>query len=161
MIESVTFWSRGRAENTSFGMSDAVISITCPGQAAACFKGLPETLRLEFYDLIEPIPNVPEYGPDALFTPAQAQKIVDFVSRLHAEPETRRMVVHCEAGIRRSAAVALYVAEVAGCTFANRAEADMANTRVIRMLEECSGRTIPVPPPLDTKGVLILLPSAA
>jgi predicted protein tyrosine phosphatase len=161
VIESVTFVPRWRAEDTVFGSRHAVISITCPGQAPARLQGMSAVLRLEFYDLVEPPPNAPQYGPDTLFSHVHAEAIIDFVRRRHAGPEKRTMVVHCEAGIRRSAAVALYVAEATGCSFANRAQADMANVRVIRMLSECSGIEIPVPPPLNTEGTLILLPSAA
>lgn len=160
MIENVTFWPRWRAEQTRFGPSDSVISITCPGQAPAQLQGMSAVLRLEFYDLEEPVPELPKYGPETLFSPAHAEAIVDFVRRRHSGPEKRTIVVHCEAGIRRSAAVALYVAEATGCAFANRAQADLANTRVIRMLEDYSGKAIPIPPHPETSGSLIFLPGA-
>lgn len=156
MIESVTFWPRWRAEIEVFGAQHGVISITCHDQRPARLQGSPEALRMQFYDLVEPVADSPKYGPESLFTPAQAQDVVDFVRRLHDLPEPITMVVHCEAGVSRSSAVALYVAEATGCVFETREKADLANAWVVHLLAECSGLSIQKPPPLKTDGTILL-----
>jgi predicted protein tyrosine phosphatase len=64
-------------------------------------------LRLVFTDVCGPSP----YAWDALFSPAHAREILDFVA---AWPDVDRIVLHCKAGQSRSPAVALALCELCG-----------------------------------------------
>lgn len=109
--------SRGEMEylQNDVCVPHAIISITNPGSAPAkvkqndCTLGL---LRLEFDDTEEdPLANadmyrrkmyVQAFGKPKVFSRRQAQSISNFVE--HLQPDA--VIVHCEAGISRSAAVA-------------------------------------------------------
>lgn len=49
-----------------------------------------------------------------LFDEDHAKKIIDFVDSVHAKPEQEYLVVHCDAGISRSSAVACYINDYLG-----------------------------------------------
>jgi predicted protein tyrosine phosphatase len=79
-----------------------VVSISDPGSRRPKAKkqsGLRDVLHLTFHDT-EP----PTTASMVLMTPKQAGQIVDFVERHQRDVET--VVVHCEAGMSRSPAVA-------------------------------------------------------
>jgi len=57
-----------------------------------------DTLRLEFFDIDEPIGNLP------MMTEEQAESVVGFIKKW--QDKISLIVVHCEAGIARSAGVA-------------------------------------------------------
>lgn len=87
------------------GMVDlAIISITTPGQAKTSLKpGWGGVLRLEFADVDD--------GEHAMYR-AQAAQIIQFA---HQQVLLGRdIIVHCDAGISRSAAVALFLGNVFG-----------------------------------------------
>ncbi len=71
-----------------------------------------------------------------------AQLIVDFVNKHHNAPEAIRLVVHCQGGISRSAAVAKWVGEIYGVPLPQLGDdghkLDGANLRVLRLLEKAS-----------------------
>jgi predicted protein tyrosine phosphatase len=85
----------------------AVISIREPGSDQPAIprnehcRGI---LRLSFHDVDR------EADGKLLFTAADAREILAFVTRVRPEIET--LVVHCEAGISRSAGVAAALAKV-------------------------------------------------
>lgn len=78
------------------------ISITTPAAKADLRDGWLDVLRLQFHDMdVE--------GPSwSLMTDDQARRVVEFV-RYHRHAD---FVVHCEAGLSRSPAVALAVHEI-------------------------------------------------
>jgi predicted protein tyrosine phosphatase len=94
--------SRLQALKLDLSEPHAVISIREPGSDA---PAIPENgscrgvLRLSFHDV-----DRPEPAKEILFTLEHANEICDFVSRVREEITT--LVVHCEAGISRSAGVA-------------------------------------------------------
>jgi hypothetical protein len=45
-----------------------------------------------------------------LFSTEQAQAVIDFLRLHHAQPKPTHLMIHCEAGISRSAAVAVFSA---------------------------------------------------
>lgn len=96
----------------------AIISITDPDKELVSFapnENRIETLSLQFYDLAD---IKDELSPqdavecvaifrDGLFSDEQAVQIVDFVERV--KDRVKGILVHCEAGVSRSAAVAAVI----------------------------------------------------
>lgn len=136
MICSVDFISQIEAEIHSGAplQSDiALISIATPGARPPTLPHFLERLSLEFDDVED------NQEPWVAFGDEHAKAILEFVARIHSQEKAWRCIVHCKAGISRSAAVALYVAEVTGSQFLRRKEAGEANLRVLRVLDEASG----------------------
>lgn len=108
-IREISFISRERAESLPGGPDTAIISITDPGtppaKLASSFR---KVLRLSFLDAIPADDYIPMPFP-GLFESGMAQEICEFIDALQADPETLHCVVHCEFGISRSAAVALFI----------------------------------------------------
>jgi predicted protein tyrosine phosphatase len=120
LIKSVDFMPRYKAERTRFTGQDAVISITDPGQKEADLKGVGDILRLSFLD--------------ETFTEDHAAAIVVFIDRVRAAKGFRGLHIHCEAGVSRSAAVALFAQTVTGCEFRRRPMARLASHVVLEQL---------------------------
>jgi predicted protein tyrosine phosphatase len=103
-IRSVSFVSRAVACDLSPGPRQAVISITEPGSGPAPLRpGWAAILRLSFHDVDR---NVEGYDP---FSEEMAQVVLEWLDAV--EDEVDAVVVHCVAGISRSAAVARFIAE--------------------------------------------------
>lgn len=131
MLDQTTFLSRAEFECVEPWPGDAAISIGDPGQetpAILARYGEGQTLRLQFLDG-DPV-SLP--GTQVI-TLEQAQAIRDFVHALHASDWGRRLVVHCEGGACRSAAIALYAQAITGCAL-NEREARYANVYVLQQL---------------------------
>lgn len=78
----------------------AIISISTPGHSPAKLYDVP-ALHLVFHDLDSPYHKVP------LFNEEQASQIWTFVSSLK---DIELLIIHCDAGISRSPAVAAAIA---------------------------------------------------
>lgn len=133
----------------------AVISITSPEDPLAAIKdGFHSVLRLQFDDdceesVGERVGAIPDICPDGavrchnLVLPDahHAKVIYDFIRQLHAErgEKTHHLIVHCHAGISRSAAVAQFVAKefFAEIDQANP-DTSGANLRLLRLLNKIS-----------------------
>ncbi|MBC7750766.1 MAG: dual specificity protein phosphatase family protein [Candidatus Saccharibacteria bacterium] len=115
MVKRVTFVSRTKAENT-FDIDDcAVISISEPNSflgLADLRQGWFEVLRMEFDDV-----DLATCGNQSnkFMSIHQARVIAAFVDSV--APEVSLIMVHCKAGISRSAAVAKWIAERYGLPF--------------------------------------------
>ncbi|WP_150126633.1 hypothetical protein [Burkholderia cenocepacia] len=84
-----------------------IISIKTPFAPDANLQaGWAETLRLAFFD--EDAPSGPEVESGTIFAREAANRILDFVD---AHPALDELVVHCDLGISRSAAVAILLGE--------------------------------------------------
>jgi predicted protein tyrosine phosphatase len=106
MLNKVIFVNRNTAENTP-GFEDwALISITELGSTKAnLLDGWYAVHRTEFDDAI------PQHGlskSTILLTEDDAMNIVDFVYSI--APHVKVVLVHCKAGVSRSAAVAKWIA---------------------------------------------------
>ena len=142
MIRSVDFVSQAEAEllpGRSLQPSVAVISISTPGTWEPILADFEHVLRLHFHDVDD------HSDPWVFFDRAHAKSVIDFVAMLQAKDEPVDVVVHCKAGISRSAAVALFVESVSQCVFPRRRFAGFANRLVTRTLEAASGKAVPVP----------------
>ena len=133
-IKHIFFASRERAESRVGGPDQAVISITDPGVPEARLdKAFAHVLRLSFYDA-EP---ADEYLPaplPGLFDYLMARQIDHFVRELHEAPSDISVMVHCEYGVSRSAAVALFVEAYSSAPLEAREFTHDANRWVVASL---------------------------
>jgi predicted protein tyrosine phosphatase len=107
-IYSLQFLSVDEAENFVPNEPSVAISILSPGRSAASLHAMVgDTLRLYFHDGVPKESNPPE---TVLFSTEHAQAVIDFLRQHHAQPEARHLLIHCEAGISRSAAIAVFAA---------------------------------------------------
>lgn len=134
----------------------AIISImTSPTQAVSLPKSdrLLGTLRLNFPDFEKPVKG---WEKAELFSPKMANQVWDFIETVPA-PEI--LLIHCEAGISRSAAVGAAIAKVIGQDFDAYFEKYYPNPLVYRvMLEEWNRRNnvsepVVVPPKTFPEGL--------
>lgn len=149
MLKTVCFISQQAMEHHVVPRADtAVISITAPGDDSALIKdGFYSVLRLQFDDLYEEniaekAGNVPDADCDGgkvlwhnLVLPDihHAREIITFVCGLQCE----HLIVHCHAGVSRSAAVAKFVSERYQVPI-DQANDDVscANKRLLRLLNK-------------------------
>lgn len=132
--------SRADAERLPRLANVAVISITAPERPPAELDGFEHLLRLNFEDVDFLNKNISLRAKQKLpraFTAEQAALIRTYVEGLPASIDT--LVIHCEGGYSRSAAVALSLHRLYGY----RAELDrleQANPSVVSLL---TGQTAP------------------
>jgi len=133
-INQVRFASRELAESLAGNPYMAVISITDPGTPEAKLDPLfQHVLRLSFYDAVPADEFLPAPLP-GLFDHLMARRISDFVKELQAAPFAIEVMVHCEYGVSRSAAVALFVEAYSGAPLIAREFTYEANQWVIHRL---------------------------
>ena len=140
MIQTIGFFPRYVAEGMTFDDTFAVISITDPEQKEANIIGTENVLRLRFMDI------TPEMIPEEkrIFTDMHAQKIMAFI-RLMNERGVEKVFVHCEAGISRSAAVALSLYTYLDCDFKQYTQADFANPHIVATMQKLIDKPIVIP----------------
>lgn len=151
MLQTVDFWPRLRAEAFPFTARHAVVSITDPGQTPANIVGTSTLLRLSFFDLVEDIGH-PDFPPEKLFVPQKARALREFIAAVQQASRIDTCIVHCEAGVSRSAAVALVVEALTGAAFPTRARAGLANALVLQVCEMEMGLQITLPPLPESSG---------
>jgi predicted protein tyrosine phosphatase len=119
VVNKVIFVSRTAAEYLSGNWKDwAIISISdplSPGEAKLQEELFYQILRVGFHDVL---PDRQYDEPTVLMVHKDAQRIVEFV-RLVA-PNVEGILVHCKAGISRSAAVAKWICESFDLPFSDR-----------------------------------------
>lgn len=102
-MKSVVFYPRAIAEKLQPTGGEVIVSIYDCVQGPAVLKdGWRDLLRLVFHDT-----DVAQEGYD-LFNETQAQEVIDFIGK-HSDVE--RIVVHCNMGVSRSAAVAMFISD--------------------------------------------------
>ena len=143
MIRSVDFISRVKAEALQEWDDLAIISITEPESSSPVLSFREEkVLRLVFHDVD---PGNEATSNWRLFDESHANQVIHFVRRLHAHDQSFDLVVHCRAGISRSAAIALYAESDTGCRFPRRPFAGLANMHVMAILEKITGKALSRP----------------
>jgi len=147
-VAAVDFVSREVAENLLFYPDTAVISVTDPGKRAAALPvWFREVLRLSFYDAVPGDEFIPVPLPGC-FDRKMARLVVDFVDHLHAAPASYRLIVHCEEGVSRSAAIALFAAARTRAQLPGRERAWRANPWVLdQLIAIAPGLDIEIPAP--------------
>lgn len=145
-IRQVSFASRQQAESIPGGPATAVISITDPGTPPAKLRGhFKDILRISFFDAVPADEFLPAPLP-GLFDHRMARKITQFVEQLKKAPEELSIIVHCEYGVSRSAAVALFTSAYSGAPLNAREYAYDANQWVVDRLQlENPGIQIEIP----------------
>jgi hypothetical protein len=108
MVTKVIFVGRATAETTPGWGDWAVVSITEPGfpGEAKLLPGWHSVCRVHFHDVD---PAIPCGEPHTLMNEADAQKITQFVREV--APGVDGILVHCKAGVSRSAAVAKWISK--------------------------------------------------
>lgn len=132
-ITQVHFASRELAESLAGNPYMAVISITDPGTPEARLDPrFRHVLRLSFFDAVP----ADEYMPalPGQFDRSTAKCIDDFLTELQSAPFDISVMVHCEFGVSRSAAVALFVEARSGAPLAAREFTYEANPWVLDQL---------------------------
>jgi predicted protein tyrosine phosphatase len=133
-INKVFFTSRKLAESLAGNPYMAVISITDPTTPEARLDPLfRHVLRLSFFDAVP----ADEFQPllPGLFNRDMARRIDAFAQEIHQAPFAMSMMVHCEYGVSRSAAVALFVASLADAPLEAREFTYEANPWVVDTLQ--------------------------
>lgn len=104
MTRMVSFYSRNVAE--SLIQPHYIISVGEKDDGCQIKPIHKKVLRLIFSDVIESVaPNAP------LFNAKQAFQIIDWLETI---PKNELVIVHCEAGVSRSAAIAKFMVEHLG-----------------------------------------------
>ncbi len=148
-ISKIQYTSRKLAEQLRGTPYMAVISITDPGTPVAKLDPLfRHVLRLAFFDAIPADEYLPAPLP-GLFDHRMAAQISAFVEELHAAPFEMSLMVHCEYGVSRSAAVALFAEALTGAPLEAREFTYEANQWVVDQLLQCHpGLDLDIPSPL-------------
>jgi hypothetical protein len=149
MLMTVDFIPRVKAEALPVQADLAIISNTEP-EVVGARLAIPEDriLRLVFHDVD---PGIECSSCWKLFDEAHAAEVVDFIRRLHEAPQPVSLIVHCKAGISRSAAIALYAEAVTGCAFPRRPFSGLANRHLLDTLTKVSGIGITRPKALPKR----------
>jgi hypothetical protein len=138
VFREATFVSRPQAEATPGTPNGVVVSLFDPGSPGPALQsGWRDVLSLAFFDADEDlVPFAREQGM-VVCEPEHAQQILAFLDWWHAAEEgPSAVVVHCEQGISRSAAVAKFCARRYGLDF--RWDYPFHNRRVLRLLHEAA-----------------------
>ena len=150
-ISKIQYTSRKLAEQLRGSPYMAVISITDPTTPEARLDPLfRHVLRLSFYDAVpadEFMPACP-----GLFDHHMAAQISTFIGELHAAPFDISLMVHCEYGVSRSAAVALFAEALTGAPLEAREFTYEANQWVLdQLLLRHPGLDLEMPTPLISR----------
>ena len=112
-MKRVVFLSQAEAERTAALNNWAVISITQPSDADAALQpGWAAVLRMRFHDTDDANSVL------TVFNQEHAEAVVKFVREHEANVEG--ILVHCHAGISRSAAIAKFIADTYSLAFPDK-----------------------------------------
>lgn len=142
-LETVRFLPMADACALTAARDTAMISITNPGVTASLQVGWAQVLRVAFSDAEYDEADFADYRARGVrFVPSekgfptqyQAQLIRDFCAHIARDAAVHHLVVHCHAGKRRSAAVAMYAAERLGARLLGKPEDP--NRTVLALLKD-------------------------
>lgn len=128
LINRIFFLPRDVAERIDPVDGWAIISISDPGDGADLKPGWKWRLNLNFDDIEKFISGY------VSFSYGQAEEVINFLAKISASTDVGTLFVHCEAGISRSAAVALFAQE-SFSTRGRRIHGDHHNKLVKGMLD--------------------------
>lgn len=128
----------------------AIVSITDPAQAPALQGWQGRILRLSFLDVILTKGASADNAPPA-FNEQMGHALVQFLEELNESPKALTLLVHCEFGASRSAAVALYAEAFTGADLHRRYLAFGGNRHVLDVLQKIRPLPQPVELPVGPK----------
>ena len=108
MIKRLNFYSKATVEANPLDPSFAVISINSPATETN-IQGTDKILHLEFLDLEEKDVDEEMILEGIAFNDRHAKLIIDFVNMIQKDESVNTLIVHCFAGVSRSAAVSLAI----------------------------------------------------
>jgi len=103
-IKKIEFMSQSEAEGIIPKQNEAIISISCPKDVVHLSNLWRNKLELKFHDI-----DFPE-DDKVIFNEDHYDQIMNFLNSI--ENSVENIVVHCHAGISRSAAVAMFIADI-------------------------------------------------
>jgi len=95
-------------------------------------------LQLKFDDVDEDSPNEGLY----LISNIQADKVVNFLQEIHISKKEINLIVHCFAGVSRSAAVAKFTNDIFDLKFTNYTSVPLHNRKVYEQLSKSWSRNV-------------------
>lgn len=141
MIELVDFVSLNRLEAMQGDPAWAVVSITDSDKSDARIpSGFGPAIRLKFDDL--DVDALTQGSQGVPFTQDDARRLLVFLNEISDSPDQVGVLVHCEAGRSRSAAIAILISGLFGGKFLHERRVDGWNDLVLSILERQAGRRI-------------------
>lgn len=159
MFKEVLFLSLEEMKQVTPSKDVVVISILDVSEefGRPPLEGFRDVLRLQFEDTYEegnthypgPWPDEPTEAENARYvqmpnervcTLTDAKAIVEFLARHHGTFEQLTLLVHCQGGISRSAAVASWASVRYWAPMTGQRTAEYPNMRLMRLLDKASGR---------------------
>ena len=141
MLEFVDFVSTNRLESLEGDSSWSVISITDPGTSIARVSPkFGALLRLSFDDLDQDALQAGCAGQQIGLR--EFQQLMVWLEGRHSDPDTRGVLIQCEAGRSRSAAFAIFISGLYGAQFVERRRIDGFNRLLLSILETVTRRSV-------------------
>jgi predicted protein tyrosine phosphatase len=159
MFKEVLFVSLDEMRMVAPSSDTVVISILDVSEefGRPSLEGFRDVLRLQFEDTYEegnthypgPWPDEPSPGQHASYCQApnervctltDANAVVEFLAKHHGTFDQLTLLVHCQGGISRSAAVASWASVRYWAPMTGQRTAEYPNMRVLRLLDKAGGR---------------------
>jgi predicted protein tyrosine phosphatase len=134
MLTDVEFLSKSQAEQLVVGSDVLFVSIRAPGERVSLKPGHRDVITLEFDDWD---PQRDGMGARRIVTPFSnvlAKKLKTWLGAYANAPERYRVLVHCQAGMSRSAAVAWWVHVTHGAILKTTTTTAYMNRFVLKIL---------------------------
>lgn len=151
MIISIRFVPKFFAESLSFTDKDIIISIG-EKKSKANLNFINQPLYLSFQDTQKNKQSLFEEN----FNFVHLNQITQFINYYHSLTSTFNLTIHCEAGVSRSPAIALYAHHLTKANIIDYEKTDFANTYIIDFINKTLNINIIIPPKKNNESSIIL-----